>query len=209
MLVNFTSSKKILENHGLPVVKTGIFKSLEDAVSFAEEVGYPVVIKISSPEISHKTDVGGVRTGIENSEELKKVFKEFQERFQEREIEGIVVQKQIKGKEIVLGFKRDPEFGPVLMFGLGGIFIEIFNDIVLRVAPITKEESMEMIKETKSFKVLSGYRGQESVNIEKLAEMIVKMSELSMKEENIKEMDLNPVIINDKEALICDIRIIV
>ena len=209
-VLSFEEAKKLLEKYNIPFVKTIICQSKKEAIDFAQKIGFPVVLKVFSPDILHKTDVGGVKIGIENERDLKRVFDEIlfslKEKKPKAKIEGMLIQKQIFGKEVVVGMKRDLAFGPVLMFGLGGIFVEILNDVAFRVAPITKREALKMIREIKSFKILKGFRGEKPVNIEKIAEIIVKVSKLSLKEEKIQEIDLNPIIVNEKEAQVVDAR---
>ncbi len=210
MLLDFNKIKEILSAYKIPFCQTEILKSKDRAVLFAEKIGYPVVLKISSQGIAHKVDVGGVKTGINNKEDLGKSWDEMSDnkRIKGR-IEGFLVQKQIKGVEVFMGFKQDAQFGPVLMFGLGGTFVEVLKDISFRVAPVNLKEAKEMIKEVKGYKILEGYRGQEAVDIEKLAGIIVSLSELSLAKREIKEIDFNPVIANGKESLVCDARIII
>jgi len=211
-VLSFEEAKKLLEKYNIPFVKTRICQSKKEAIDFAQKIGFPVVLKVFSPDILHKTDVGGVKIGIENERDLKRVFDEIlfslKEKKPKAKIEGMLIQKQIFGKEVVVGMKRDLAFGPVLMFGLGGIFVEILNDVAFRVAPITKREALKMIREIKSFKILKGFRGEKPVNIEKIAEIIVKVSKLSLKEEKIQEIDLNPIIANEKGAQVVDARVL-
>ena len=211
-VLSFEEAKKLLEKYNIPFVKTRICQSKKEAIDFAQKIGFPVVLKVFSPDILHKTDVGGVKIGIENERDLKRAFDEIlfslKEKKPKAKIEGMLIQKQIFGKEVVVGMKRDLAFGPVLMFGLGGIFVEILNDVAFRVAPITKREALKMIREIKSFKILKGFRGEKPVNIEKIAEIIVKVSKLSLKEEKIQEIDLNPIIANEKGAQVVDARVL-
>jgi hypothetical protein len=152
---------------------------------------------------------GGVKTNIQNKEEFEIAWEEIQKNVEGKNIEGILVQEMLKGNEVALGMKKDSQFGPVLMFGLGGIFIEIIKDVSFRVAPLNKEEAMGMIKEIKGFKILEGARGRKKVDLDKIVEIIVSISNLSMKEENIQSIDFNPVMINENRACIADFRIIV
>lgn len=210
MLLDFKKTKEIISLYKIPFCQTEIFESKERAVLFAERIGYPVVLKISSQSIAHKTDVGGVKTGISNKEDLRKAWDEMSDNKKIRgRIEGFLVQKQIKGVEVFLGLKQDAQFGPVLMFGLGGTFVEVLKDISFRVAPVNLEEAKGMIGEIKGYKILEGYRGQEAVDKDKLASLIVNLSDLSLAKREIKEIDFNPVISNGKESLVCDARIII
>lgn len=212
-LLGFEETKKILEKNNIPFVKSKICETEKQAVVFVREIDYPVVLKISSPDIVHKTDVKGIKVGIENQRDLKRAFNDIlfsvKNLQPNAKINGILVQKMVFGKEVIIGMKKDVNFGPVLMFGLGGIFVEAIKDISLRVAPIEKTEVGKMIKEIKGFPVLKGLRGQKSVNMEGLAKIIYNLSNLCLKEENIQEIDFNPVIVNEKRALVVDARFLV
>lgn len=210
--LSFQKTREILSKYKIPFCETYLVNSKREALMLAKKLGFPVVLKVFSPDILHKTDVGGVKIGIENERDLKRAFDEIlfslKEKKPKAKIEGMLIQKQIFGKEVVVGMKRDLAFGPVLMFGLGGIFVEILNDVAFRVAPITKREALKMIREIKSFKILKGFRGEKPVNVEKIAEIIVKVSKLSLKEEKIQEIDLNPIIANEKGAQVVDARVL-
>jgi len=208
--LNFLESKKLLEKYKIPFVKTKLCTSKKEALDFAKRIGFPVALKISSPEILHKTDVGGVKLGIETETDLGKAWDEIQKVVKQKipkvKLEGILVQEIVFGREIALGMKRDAIFGPVLMFGLGGIFVEILKDVVFRVAPLNKKEAKNMITQIKGFEILKEFRGQEKVNLEKLTEIIIKVSKLSLLEKDLKEIDLNPIMANEKGAYVIDAR---
>jgi len=208
-ILSFEETRNILSKYKLPFCRTEIFNSKDKAIPFAEKIGYPVVLKVHAQKIFHKSEVGGVRVNIRDAEELSKAWDEIIENIEGKNIEGILVQEMLSGNEVALGMKRDEQFGPVIMFGLGGIFIEIIKDVSLRIAPVGREEALEMMKETKGFKILEGARGRKKVDVAKIAEIIANLSILSMKEEQIKSIDFNPVIIDDKKALIADFRIII
>lgn len=208
-ILSFEETKKLLTKYKLPFCRTEIFNSKEKALLFAENLGFPVVLKVHAQKIFHKSEIVGVKTNIQNKEEFETAWEEIQKNVEGKNIEGILVQEMLKGNEVALGMKRDSQFGPVLMFGLGGIFIEIIKDVSFRVAPVNKEEAMEMIKEIKGFKILDGARGRKKVDLDKIAEIIVNVSSLSIKEENIQSIDFNPVMISESRACIADFRIIV
>jgi len=208
-ILSFEETKKLLLKYKLPFCRTEIFNSKEKALLFAEQIGFPVVLKIHAQKIFHKSEIGGVKTNIKDNEEFEKTWEEIQKNIEGKNIEGVLVQEMCPGNEVALGMKRDSQFGPVLMFGLGGIFIEIIKDVSLKVAPITKEEAMEMIKETKGVKILEGARGKKKVDLEKIAELLVNLSNLSMKEEKIRSIDFNPVMVEGEKACIADFRIII
>jgi len=208
-ILSFEETKKLLLKYKLPFCRTEIFNSKEKALLFAEKIGFPVVLKVHAQKIFHKSEIGGVRIDIKDREEFEKEWEQLQKNVEGKNIEGILVQEMCPGNEIALGMKRDDQFGPVLMFGLGGIFIEIIKDVSLRVAPIAKEEALGMIRETKGAKILEGARGKKKADLDKIAEMIVDLSNLSMKEENIQSIDFNPVMVSGSNICIADFRIII
>jgi len=150
-----------------------------------------------------------VRIGIKDAEEFLEAWKEMSVKMAGRNIEGLLVQEMVSGKEIAMGMKRDEQFGPVLMFGLGGIFIEVLNDVSFRIAPINKDEAIEMIREIKGYKILKGYREGKTVNINKMADILIGLSKMSLKEDYIKGIDLNPIVVTEEYAKLIDFRIIV
>lgn len=208
-VLSFEETKKLLNKYKLPLCKTEIFDSKEKATDYAKILGYPIVLKIHGPQIFHKSELGGVKVNIKNNEELSRAWDEIINNTKDKRIDGILVQKMLTGNEVAIGMKRDEQFGSVLMFGLGGIFIEIIGDVALRVAPIDKDEALKMIKEVKGYKILSGYRGSEPVNIDKLIDIIVNVSKMSINEKQIKSIDFNPIIIDKNDACITDTRIII
>jgi len=208
-ILSFEETKRILLKYKLPFCRTEIFNSREKALAFAKQISFPVVLKVHAQKIFHKSEVGGVKINIKNAEEFILSWDQIEKNIQGKNIEGILVQEMVSGSEVAIGMKRDNQFGPVLMFGLGGIFIEIIKDVALRVAPINTEEAMEMIKEIKGFEILNGARGKKKVDLVRIAEMIVNLSTLSMREEKIQSIDFNPVMVTDKQAMITDFRIII
>lgn len=204
-LLDFHQTKNLLSKYKIPFFECEIFglEEIKKAESFAKKIGYPLVLKVFSPKIFHRTDISGVITGIKNEKELGNSFLNLGKiKF----VEGILVQKMGKGKEVILGMKRDPTFGPVLMAGLGGIFVEILNDVSFGICPISKREALKMIKEIKGYRVLKGGRNQKGVNIKALIEIMIKLSKLSLEEKDIQEIDFNPVIINEKTAKVADFK---
>ena len=206
--LNFSETKKILSEYDVPFCQMILTKSKNEAIVFAEKVGYPVVLKVSSPEILHKTEIGGIKTNILDKKTLEKTWNKILAEVKKKkplaEIEGILVQKQIKGREIVIGMKRDHQFGPVLMFGLGGIFTEVLEDVAFKIAPVSESDAIKMIKEIKGYKVLTNFRGQKPVNLKAIVKIIISLSNLSLEREEIKEIDLNPIIANENKALVVD-----
>lgn len=209
-------AEKICKCYGIPVPKSGFAKTAEEAVKIASEIGYPVVLKIISPEIVHKSDVGGVALNLSSPEEVKKAFEEMLEKVSKvnpkANILGVYVQKMLpKGSiEVIVGGLKDQTFGPVVMFGLGGVFVEVLEDVTFRVAPLSKREALEMIKDIKGYKILKGFRNFPPRDLEAVADIIVKASHIIYNNQEIKEMDLNPVMVYEKGkgAYVVDARII-
>jgi len=207
-------AKKLLERYGIPFPKRGIAKSREDAVKIAKEVGFPCVFKILSPDIIHKTDVGGVILNINSEEEAAKAWDTIMENVKKKapnaRIEGILIEEMIKGGyEIIIGGLRDPIFGPVVMFGgLGGIYTELFEDVSFRLAPIDEKEADEMIKETKGYKILIGYRGMPPANLDLIKKILVTVSKIMVDIPEILELDLNPVRAFPDRVVVLDAKII-
>jgi len=207
---------KVLEAYKLPVLKNGLATSKEQAGVIADRIGYPVVMKIMSDQIVHKVDVQGVVLDVNTREEAEKTYARIISNVKkmqpEAQIDGILISKQVEGgTEVILGLKRDPSFGPVVMFGLGGIFVEILKDVSFRVAPINKESAIDMIKEIKSSKMLLGARGRKMLDIESIAEAILRISQLALECPQIKELDINPMIVleDGKGCFVADTEIMI
>jgi acyl-CoA synthetase (NDP forming) len=194
--INLRKTLELLKKYKLGFVDYKIVKDEKDL----DKIDYPVVMKVFSEEIVHKSEKGGVIVNIKDKDDALAAFKKL------RKIsKDVLVQKMIFGKEVIIGMKKDPQFGPVIMFGLGGIFVEVMKDTSLRICPVNKDDAISMIKEIKAYKILSGTRGEKNVDIDGIANIIVKLSSLSLKEK-INEIDLNPVMVNEKEAVIVDAR---
>ncbi|MEK6816538.1 MAG: acetate--CoA ligase family protein [Nanoarchaeota archaeon] len=204
--LNVKEAEKLLAKYDIPFPKSQLAKTKKDASAFAKKIGYPVVLKVSSEEIIHKSDVGGVKINLKNQDELEKAYEEIMQGCKGKKVDGILVQEMVEGIYVLIGMKRDATFGPVMAFGLGGIFVEILEDVELRVAPITKDEAMSMIKSIKGFPILAGARGGEKINLDLLASLLVNASKLAMSESKLSEFDLNPVVINSKHARAVDAR---
>ncbi len=209
--MNFIESKKLIERHGIKFVKGKLVKTKKEMLKTAKKIGYPITLKIISKEISHKSDVGGVELKIPNKKTAQKkydlILKNIKKNAPKAEIQGMFIQKFIKGKQVIIGGKQDRQFGPVILFGLGGIFVELMKDVSIRICPITKKDAKEMITEIKGYPILKGIRGQKSINFKELENNLIKVNNLMMKEK-IKEIDINPLIANEKEVLAVDVRII-
>ena len=199
--------KAILRSIGVPTTSCLVAKSEEEAVSMSEALGYPVVLKILSPEIIHKSDAGGVKLNV-GREEVKGAYHELVARFKGRDVIGVSVQEMAEpGLEVIVGAARDATFGPVLMFGLGGVFVEALRDVSFRVIPATERDVQEMMEEIKGYQLLQGYRGR-SADITSLRDILLKVSDLVTAYPAIKEVDLNPVFAYPEGSLVVDARII-
>ncbi len=204
---------EIIKYYGAPVAEALLAKTPEEAGELAEKIGFPVVLKIVSPDISHKSDVGGVIVGVNSKEEAvekaRKILENVSQKAPGARVSGILVQKQAKpGLEVIVGGLRDSVFGPVVMFGLGGIFVEVLRDVSFRIAPISEEEAIEMMKEIKASKILEGYRNVPPVDKKALAKVIIAAAKLLEENPEVDSLDLNPVIAYQDGALVVDARVI-
>lgn len=212
-VLTLEESKEILEYYKIPVARSELAKSLEAAMVAANRIGYPVVLKIVSPEVVHKTDVGGLALGIKNDVELqnayRRIISDVKEKIPNARINGMLVQKMFEGgAEVIVGGKKDQQFGQTLMFGIGGIFVEVFEDVSFRVVPVSRKDAEEMVKEIKGYKILKGYRGK-FYDTEAIVEILIKTSRLLEDNENIKELDINPVLVMKEGAVALDARIVI
>ncbi|MEN8121279.1 MAG: acetate--CoA ligase family protein [Bacteroidota bacterium] len=205
---------KVLKSYGMPIMSNGMANNPEEAIKIAKKIGFPVVMKIMSQDIVHKFDVKGVVLNINSSEEVQiaynSIIKNVKELKAEAKIEGVFVTKMIpKGEELIMGLKQDPSFGPVIMFGLGGVFVEIFKDTSFKIAPLSDNDIGAMIKEVKAYKILQGTRGNERRDIKCIKEMLMRLSQLAMDFPQIKELDMNPVIAleDGKGCFVADAKI--
>ena len=206
-------SKKLLESAGINIIETRLASYQREAIDLSEQIGFPVVLKIASPDISHKSDIGGVRVGLKNKSEVRKAFTEImtsaKQKYPAANIQGVSVQSMARpGVEIIIGMTKDLQFGPVLMFGLGGIFVEILKDVSFRIVPLTRRDASEMIKEIGGYPLLEGYRGQEPANIPLLENLLLKVSDFVEQTPEIKELDLNPVFAHSDDAVVVDARVV-
>ena len=206
-------AKQVVQEAGITIVETKLATSQKEALAICNEIGFPVVLKIASPDITHKTDAGGVKTGLKNGAEVRKAYREImasvKEKYPEAKIEGVSVQSMaLPGIEVIIGMSKDAQFGPVIMFGLGGIFVEVLKDVSFRLIPILPRDAEQMIKETKGYALLNGYRGQEPADIQSLVNILLKVSDLVEKTPEIKEIDLNPVFAYKDSAIAVDARIV-
>lgn len=205
--------KDVLGAYGFHVPTGALASSAEEAVEIAERIGYPVAMKIVSPDIVHKSDLGGVFLNVANSEAAEDAYDlmnlKIRKKIPDARIEGVYVEKMAtKGLEVIIGMTRDPQFGPMLMFGLGGIFVEVMKDVTFHLAPITEQEAIQMLKSTKSYAMLQGRRGQDGVDVAAIASGLQRISQLTTDFPQILELDINPFIVGDfgSEPVVADAR---
>lgn len=211
--VGEVEAKEILRAYDFTILAGALAFNSDEAVEVANRIGYPVVLKISSPDIIHKSDFGGVRINLANSEQVRDAFDLMMLRVRQRSrdatIRGAYVEAMgHRGREVILGMTRDPQFGPMLMFGLGGIFVEVMKDVTFHLAPITEEEAMQMLMDTRSYALLQGARGQAPVDLDAIAAALQRISQLATDYPQIKELDINPLIVGEvgTQAYVADAR---
>jgi acetyl-CoA synthetase (ADP-forming) len=201
-------SKLVLTYYQIPIAREKLCKDLKDLEEAAREIGFPLVLKGNAPDITHKTEKDLIRLDIRNEKEARQAFNELMERM-DRSSKTVLVQEMIKGKrEFLAGLTRDPQFGPCVMFGLGGIFTEILKDVSFRVAPFDRKEALAMMGETKAVKMLEAIRGMEAVDKNTLGDILVQLGEIGLEQEKIKEIDINPLIISGARPVAVDALIV-
>ena len=201
-------SKQVLSAYEIPVTRELLIDNIEDLIKATEEIGYPLVLKGCSSEITHKTEKGLIRVDIRNEMEAETAFEEITAGMNGTE-KAALVQEMVKGqRELVVGLTRDPQFGPCVMFGLGGIFTEVLKDITFRVAPLEKRDALEMMQEIKGYKILEAVRGMEAADLDMLAEILINVGRIGIENEQVKEIDINPVIISGSRPIAVDALII-
>ena len=206
-------AKQLLMQSGINCTETQPATTKDAAIILSKQLGYPVVLKVSSVDITHKSDAGGVKVNLKNKAEVEIAFDEIMQSCKAAnptaKIEGVSVQCMAKpGIEVIMGIIKDPSFGPVIMFGLGGVFVEVLQDVAFRIVPIEKSDAEEMINEIKGKKLLEGYRGQEAADITCLQQMLLKLSDFVNTTPEIEEIDMNPVFAYKDGAVVVDARII-
>jgi len=199
-------AKRLLSMAGLDVPRFKWAKASSEAVTSASEIGYPVVAKVVSPNVLHKSDAGGVEVGITDEKRLTEVFK----RFKKMEgFEGILVEETLTGTELIIGSKVDEQFGPVILLGIGGIAVEVYKDTAIRMAPLSPADMQSMVSSLEAHSIIEGFRGSEAVNMELLTSTMMKFSELVMDlGEGIESIDLNPVMCSSRRCTVADARIL-
>jgi len=212
-LLTEIEAKELLRGAGISVVETTLAASKEQAIEISRKIGFPVALKIASADIVHKSDAGGVKLGLKTAIQVGKAYdeimKSIKKAFPDARIEGVSVQGMAKpGVEVIIGMSKDAQFGPVLMFGLGGVLVEILKDVSFRIVPLLKRDAKEMIRDIKGFPLLQGYRGTEPVDIENLENILLKVSDFVEKAPEIKELDLNPIFAYKDGAIAVDARVV-
>ncbi len=206
-------AEKVAQLYGIKVASSGLAKSEKEARSLARRLGFPLAMKIVSEDILHKSDVGGVKTNIASTGEAWRAYREIlrnaKKANRRAKIEGVLVQQMApKGYEFVVGGTRDPQFGPTVMFGLGGIYVELFKDVAFRLAPVTEEEALVMMKEIKSYQLMTGFRGSEPLDISAAAKTIMAVGDLMVDQPQIDSLDINPLIVYHMGVMAVDVRMI-
>ena len=206
-------SKQLLEEAGVSTARARLAATREEAQAQARETGFPAVLKIISPDISHKSDVGGVKLDLKSAEEVGAAFDEIMASVKnaapDATIEGVSVQQMARpGVEVIVGISQDAQFGPVLMFGLGGVFVEVLKDVAFRIVPITPRAARQMVRDIKGYPVLEGFRGQEPSDVAALEQLLLRVSEFAEQHPEVAELDLNPIFAYKDGALAVDARVV-
>jgi acetyl-CoA synthetase (ADP-forming) len=196
----------LLKRYGFRLLPYNLAKNEEDAVKIAKKIGYPIAMKVVSPQVEHKTDIGGVKIGVRTEEVLRHHFREIMHNAKGKKIDGILIQKMArKGIELIVGGKKDPQFGYMVVLGLGGIYVEIFKDVSARIWPLNKNDIHEMIMELKAHPILEGARGRKPINKKAIENLVLRTCKF-MEKEDIKEMDLNPIVCDEQGCDLVDVR---
>ena len=207
------SAKSILKSYGISVPDYALVTSTNEAVKAAKKLGFPLVMKVVSPQILHKTDVGGVKVGIDNVNDVKKTFNDMYDRLSKKkgvDVKGILLEKMVpKGVELIVGLQNDSQFGPVIMVGLGGIMTEVMKDVAFRMLPITTSDAKSMIDELKGSKLLKGFRGSKPIDLNMVSKMLVQIGKLGIDHaSHFDSIDFNPVVVYPKSYAVVDAKIL-
>jgi acetyl-CoA synthetase (ADP-forming) len=208
-VLDFFKAEELLKKYHIPFASFNVAHDKEDAVKKGKRIGFPLVMKIISPDILHKTEKKVVKTAVLSEEGIRQAWDEIMANAGKARFEGMLLQKQAFGKEIIIGGKTDPQFGQVVIFGWGGIFVEIIKEIVVRVAPIDRHQALEMMSEMRGYSILKGARGEKPVDLNKIADAIVAVSKMLADNPRIKELDLNPCFVNERDCIAVDVRMMV
>ena len=210
-LLTLAESQAILQHHKIPFMKNIFVKYPDEAIAAAKKIGFPVALKVVSPEISHKTDVGGLQLNLRDEAEVSSAFKKIvasiRRKHQHAHISGFLVQQMASGLEVLVGGKKDLQFGQTICFGAGGIFVEVYDDVSFRVVPISKKDAQEMIREVKAYKILHGYRGKH-YDVSAIEKILLSTSKFLEEHQEIAELDINPIFVQAKGVVAVDARII-
>ena len=212
-LLTEVESKQLLHEAGIPVTVSRLATNADEAASIASEIGFPVVLKVVSGDIAHKSDVGGVALGLADADAVRGAYDEMMAKVKaaapNATIDGVAVQQMAKpGTEVIIGTTTDPQFGPVMMFGLGGIFVEVLKDVAFRIVPLEARDAKQIVREIKGFPVLEGVRGQEGADLAALEQLILQISEFVSRHPEVRELDLNPVLAYPDGAIAVDARVV-
>ncbi len=213
LLLNEVEAKQVLAEAGVPVVAAKLARTRDEAIAWAKATGFPVALKVVSPDITHKSDVGGVKLNLADEAATGAAFDDIlaaaKKAQPDARIDGVSVQKMAApGTEVIIGINADPQFGPVLMFGLGGVLVEVLEDVAFRIVPIEPRDARRMVREIKGFKLLEGYRGQPPADVAALESMLLKVSQFVDSHPEVAELDLNPVFAYPDGAVAVDARIV-
>jgi acyl-CoA synthetase (NDP forming) len=213
-LLNEVDSKQLLESGGIRTAGARLARTREEAAAIAAEAGLPAVLKVVSDDVAHKSDVGGVRLDLNSLDEVKQAYDQIVQAVTDRQpdarIDGVSVQRMAEtGLEVIIGMNRDPQFGPVMMFGLGGVMVEVLKDVAFRLIPLERVDASEMLDEIKGSALLDGYRGRPAVSRESLVDLLMQVSAFIEAHPEIHELDLNPVFAYPDAAIAVDARIVV
>jgi acetate---CoA ligase (ADP-forming) subunit beta len=206
-------SKELLGSLGIPTTKMALATSEQEAVALADKIGYPCVLKVSSPDITHKSDAGGVKVGLAGKEDVAQAYRAIMtsctEKFPAAVIEGVTVQNMARpGLEVIVGMATDPQFGPVMMFGLGGVWVELLKDVSFKIVPLSRHDAASAIREIRAAKLLDGFRGSDPVDVSALEDILLRVSDFAAETPEVKEMDLNPIFAYPDGAVAVDARVI-
>ena len=206
-------AKEILKAWEIPLPPNFVVKDKDAVIGAANNIGYPVVLKVVSRDILHKTEAGGVMAGLKNAQEVEDSFNEMifelSDHYATAKIEGFLIERMVdKGVEVIVGGIRDAQFGPAVMFGIGGVMVELLKDVSFRLAPVTKEECLAMMEDIKAYPLLAGYRGAEPADLDAIADVIIKVGNIMAGVVEIKEMEINPLIVYPEGAIAVDARVV-
>jgi acyl-CoA synthetase (NDP forming) len=206
-------SKELLKGLGIPTTEMRLATSEQEAVAVSTEIGYPCALKVSSRDISHKSDAGGVKVGLKDAEDVAAAYQSIitscRAKYPDAAIEGVTVQNMAKpGVEVIVGMATDPQFGPVLMFGLGGVWVELLKDVSFKIVPLTRRDAAGAINDIRAARLLEGFRGSDAVDKGALEDILLRISDFVAKTPEVAEMDLNPIFAYSDGAVAVDARVI-